>query len=1061
MSWWLVVLCLSAAGPPQAGDEDLVRHVMQDYYAAQEAEDVDGVQRLWRTEAAGKPTREALTAVFATGDDRYSVTIRRLAIAGDEAIVRVAGERVRTLPHDGSSQVFRSTVLTSFTLARAGGTWQIVAERSGADEVIADLLAASPAERERLLSDPINSTAPVLQALASRASRLAIGQQYHEAQAVLEAALAAARVAGDQRSEGATLQNLANALYFQRDYARALEYYQQHLGLAREVHDQEGVAASLLGVATTRYARGDYTAALVSYREALTIYERSETAPAIGSTLISIGNVEFMQADYDASTRSYRRALTFLQAGVDPRAVAMAKAGLARVLSAQGDLAAALDLYSSVVGEARARARAGAPAVADLAATLESVGELHYRLGNTDQARAAFDEARKLSDDRHDPGSAGRLLFNLGLTELSAARPDPALADYVESRARFETAQQPEGVAHAWVGIGFSQTAREQYPAAIAAYRNAIASFESLHLPEERGRALLGLSFAQSDSGDVAAALDSARRAREIADASPNDELKWRSRVREGESLRKLARLDEAERAFLDAIGLIQRMLPDLAVSAEVRTQLDESATAWAGLAFTRGQRGDGAGALIAEERRRAHIRRLFLAPFERDIALGVAAADQDAERETVRDLVSVRAQLRAERSARRPDPVRAAELRRRLAVLTRARSDQQTALYSRLPTLAVWRGQELPSVAADLQTLLPAGLVVEFLVSDDELLVLSAQRGGAEPDVTAAIVPIKHHELAAKVVSALDSACLRDAALWRERATPLADLLLAPVAARLTGQDRLVLVPDDVLWRLPFEALPGGIDLAARSVTYGTSLIALAMMSANGGSSPSPSRDRATAPSLSFGALAGPVLAPPLQAQLAISAPAWKTDDAPEAIEASARLAALYGDASTLVSGAAATKAAAKDLLASRTVLHLAAPLQMSGANPLFSSVLLASAGDDDLGRWELREWFSGRGSVDVLSLPDGSTFGSGRAGAAIDALAWAAAASGVSTLVLGRDPAGAYSTDAIFTAFHERIARSTPPADALHAAIASARSTGGDAPSAWAGARMLGGLR
>ena len=132
-----------------------------------------------------------------------------------------------------------------------------------------------------------------------------------------------------------------------------------------------------------------------------------------------------------------------------------------------------------------------------------------------------------------------------------------------------------------------------------------------------------------------------------------------------------------------------------------------------------------------------------------------------------------------------------------------------------------------------------------------------------------------------------------------------------------------------------------------------------------------------------------------------------------------------------------------------------------MSGANPLFSSVLLASAGDDDLGRWELREWFSGRGSVDVLSLPDGSTFGSGRAGAAIDALAWAAAASGVSTLVLGRDPAGAYSTDAIFTAFHERIARSTPPADALHAAIASARSTGGDAPSAWAGARLLGGLR
>ena len=390
------------------------------------------------------------------------------------------------MPHDGSPQVFRSTVLSSFTLARGADGWEIVGERSGAEEVVDDLLAASPAERDRLLGDPFNRAPAVIQAMASRASRLAMGQQSRAAQAVLETALVATRAAGDQRNESATLQNLANALYFQRDYARAMECYQQRLSLARQMHDDEAIAASLLGVATTLYARGDYTSSLASYREALAIYERTETAPAIGSTLISIGNVEFMQADYEASTGSYRRALTYLEGALNLGAVAMAKTGLARVYSAQGNLPAALEIYSTVLDEARARERAGARAAIDLAATLESIGELHYRLGNVDQARAAFDEARKMSDARHDPGSAGRLYLDLGLTELSAERPDAALVDYGEGRARFEQAQQPDGAARAWVGVGFSQAAREQYAAAITAYRTAIASFETLQLSEEK-----------------------------------------------------------------------------------------------------------------------------------------------------------------------------------------------------------------------------------------------------------------------------------------------------------------------------------------------------------------------------------------------------------------------------------------------------------------------------------------------------------------------------------------------------------------------------------------------
>ena len=133
---------------------------------------------------------------------------------------------------------------------------------------------------------------------------------------------------------------------------------------------------------------GTTHAALASYREALAIYERPETAPAIGSTLISIGNVEFMQADYEASTGSYRRALTCWKAPSISGPSRWPKRAWPAYYSAQGNLPAALEMYTTVLDEARARERAGARPAIDLAATLESIGELHYRLGNVDQARA-------------------------------------------------------------------------------------------------------------------------------------------------------------------------------------------------------------------------------------------------------------------------------------------------------------------------------------------------------------------------------------------------------------------------------------------------------------------------------------------------------------------------------------------------------------------------------------------------------------------------------------------------------------------------------------------------
>ncbi len=74
------------------------------------------------------------------------------------------------------------------------------------------------------------------------------------------------------------------------------------------------------------------------------------------------------------------------------------------------------------------------------------------------------------------------------------------------------------------------------------------------------------------------------------------------------------------------------------------------------------------------------------------------------------------------------------------------------------------------------------------------------------------------------------------------------------------------------------------------------------------------------------------------------------------------------------------------------------------------------------------------------------------------MDTLAWAAAAGGVSTLIVARWPSEAFVLDAVEASFHAELAKGLAPADAWRAAVTAARETS-PAPAGWAGLRLIGG--
>jgi tetratricopeptide (TPR) repeat protein len=1051
-----VLLALLLQVPPQAPLEDEIRLAVQQYYDAQAARDPDKAASFWSAAAMPRMTRDAFITMFGEqAEDTYTVEVRAVELRGNDARVRVAVARTRVIVRNGQAATSRFSSVNSQLWRKEAAGWKILRDGPMAQEIADDVIAAAPADRPAVYEKNTRSDLVQARLLISQRATMAITveRNYARGKQLFELALEVSRATDDRRGEMNSFHNIGQALYFMGDRDGASAAYEKELAVAREVNDESAAAGAFFGLATVNYGKAEYTIALGQYREALALYEKREDGPAIGRTVVSIGNVQYLQAEYDAALASYRRGLALAVESSDRDGATFARRGLGRVLAAQGDIPAALDMYGQVLTAARTDLQFDARMTSGVSTTLESIGDLYFRLGNTDQARTALEEAKRLAAS--DPESGGRILSALGLTELVAGRFDAAFATYSESRAKFEAARHADGSAHAWVGIGFSQSARRKFSEAVAAYRTAIGIFDKLSNEDGMARAWLGLSLAQSGAGEHAAALESARTVTMIADRLKSDDLAWRGAERSGEALRKLERLHEARQAFEWATGAIDRLAADAPVSTEARGALADSASAWAGLAFTLAKQGDAAGALRAMEARRAHIRRAGFAAFQHDIARGATPEELADEQAIVREIISTRAQMNAEARSARRDAARTARLGEQLAALAAKRADQQARLYARLPELPLWRGLPQPAMEpAALNDLVPGprGLLVAYLVTDDELLIVTVGHGEGAPQIATTATAFDRRAFADALAAAMQPAVLRDAAQWRTKAAPLAAALLDPIASRLAERDRIVFVPDDLLWKIPFEALPlGDGDVTSRaSVTYGTSMATMALQR----------RGLPPAEHPAAAVLAAPTIPDAIRAQLLLALSTWTPQDADASRAAAQAAATAYGDAAALRVGADASEAAARTLIAASDVLHVQAPLQVSGNTPLLSSIVLAATGEapPDDGRFEARDWFDLAGRARVVVLPDGSGFGAAGVGHAMDSLAWAAAGAGVSTLVIGRWPVDGFAADALAAAFHAKLAGGVAAGDAWRAAVAGGRQTS-VAPGGWTGLRFIGG--
>lgn len=620
------------------------------------------------------------------------------------------------------------------------------------------------------------------------------------------------------------------------DREAALKLFQQALALHRERGDVWGELGVELRLGYIRGTLGQYALAVGHYERALKVYEETKSLYGMSWTLAGLAVTYHKLGDFAKAEEYYRRTLDVKRRLGDTRGAAWSLNSLGMIADMRGRYRDALSFGHEAMAMYReAGDRAG------IGEAHFGIGSVYFYLGNYTEAMGHYEEAFAVATETGDRQLLGRVVSGMGSVYFAAGRLDLAGELYRKcleiaraSKEKTEIAWALNNLASLDIQLGAPAAARTRADEALA-----ILPAEEQDYIRARSLYLKGMAGGPGDSS-----IGYLERALALAEGSGLEDLRWKCLSDLGELY--LAKGDTAKSYSLQHHAIVSvESLRRLAGSDELRRHFFRPAILpyerIVSVILTRsGRAQDVKEAFSYTERCRAQI----LASLLREAMDRTGAKGNDRllerEREILARLTFYQARLQdgTIAPAERAGYLEKIEgLEKRFASLSfrfEQGDDYVSALYPKVEqpdellsalapdeiVLSYFLGEKRSFVFCGKNgelavRELPAKAFIEQRV--DYFLSLLQQMantpnrtaaGSAAPDTASAggAIPAQVFEFAAK---------------------ELYDLLLEPVARSLGAGDRLVIIPDGLLNRLPFALLKSGdrYFVADHDISYSPSL--------------------------------------------------------------------------------------------------------------------------------------------------------------------------------------------------------------------------------------------
>jgi CHAT domain-containing protein/tetratricopeptide (TPR) repeat protein len=667
---------------------------------------------------------------------------------------------------------------------------------------------------------------------------------------------------GDIEEAARACQRIGSIYERTGDLDLAERHYQDGLRFAREAANRELESELLSAVGGAHILLGDHEEAGRECREALSLAERNDSSRGKALATNCLGEVEYFLGNLEEAISLYRQAEDFWR-------TVGSRAGLAQTLLYLGFSYSDLSEFgraSSYYRDAlslwkRIQDRRG------LALTLLASGRLHLRLGEHQTALNAFDEAMQLVESMGDAvweasiyaglGSVyshmgenerarvywGRsldlfrkaglrmaeveVMESVGETYLASEEPGEALTHFERALDLTRQLKNPRWEAHALRLIGLAHESMGEPEKAVESFRQSLAVERSGGDPRHDAYTLGDLGRAYQGMGEYDLALESFNRALDLSRAS-------RDRVGEAIGLFNLARIESQMGMSNEARHYIEETL-QIAESLRVGIDSHEMRSSYLAsiqlyyelhielLMQIHGERpSDRLDALAFEASERARARSLLesLSEANIDVRQGVDPELLARERQLKRTLDG-KAERQLRLGGRADNDAELEVLANEIRDLT-ARYDQlQAEIRSKSPRYAaLTRPDPLDLEAVQQMVLDERTILLEYSLGEERSFLWAVERG---THASVELAPGSEIEEASREVYRLLTARLprpeesvrdyrrrveeADARYW-EAASRLGEMLLGPVAERLTGK-RIVVVGDGAMQYVPFAALP------------------------------------------------------------------------------------------------------------------------------------------------------------------------------------------------------------------------------------------------------------
>lgn len=872
------------------------------------------------------------------------------------------------------------------------------------------------------------------------------------------------------------------------------------LALAKEAAEQldnnKFLAYTFYRIGAAHFARNEFNVASDAYLLSKKTFEEANSPRDIISVLSEMGGLHTFTEDYEKAEEYSEKSLALADSlknsnepvGVlpDSYGIATAWSNLGRVSMWKGDYVNAVTNFQKSLATWEDLNREGSLYKAHIANTLIYLGIAFQRRGDHVQGLSHLYKAAEIAKALADKDKLATVFANIGVLYMEQCDYSKASEFYNQSLALFIEVNNKREIARTLMNIGVINQRIRNYESALDKFQDALKRAEDIAASDIVVAAQEGLGTVYYEQGKYPVALEWLDKAwsktQTIGDKVRMTELLWRkgqvfysqseyvkssdvtnravelaTQLRlplmtylaltlKGKAYQAQKEPGLATEAFIRAIEAVEQMRAQVAGGEnEQQIFFEDKLSPYHEMVSLLTRQNSIEKALEYAERAKGRVLLDVLRNGRTDISKTLSQTEHSEERRIYGEMVTVNTRIRAERMRQQPDDARIEKLEDHLRQTRIAYETFQTSLYAAHPELKAKRGLFPVFDITKAATFIPdfRTAVLEYIVTEDQtfLFVLTRSSAGeGKLEIKVYPIKIKKSELST-VVEDFRKLLSVNHPGFRQPGQRLYDLLVKPAEQQLQGKATVCVVPDGLLWDLPFQALQNNTDkylLELYAIYYAPSLQVLNEMrkkgadlhsslvskrSGNGNSSMTGREIRPQLYAIGNPAINGAVLG---RAQPVRNTPFVSLPETEKEVEAIGR--EVYGPkVSSIHIGTAAREDTIKAEMRQYRVIHFATHAVLDDRNPLYSYLLLAPGNNSNedglLEAWELMG-MDLKAEMVVLSACD-TARGYASGGEGMIGMTWALFVAGVPTTVASQWKVPSETTTALMVAFHKNARR------------------------------------